>query len=343
MGAVRDVETAEAPAEKEAPDRKYVHTGAGGCSHAQTCPPRSSVRVRTWRVHEKNPERSMRSNLAIQTEDAPARLQVYDSKNRGPIALEELRGLLQYRDLIYQLVRRDLVSRYKRSALGIAWTMLYPLGMMTVLSIVFSQLFRSVHGYPAYILAGLIAWNFFSQTTSAAMSQMVWGSALLNRIYMPRTAMVVSAIGTGLINVALSLVPLFLITLAVGLPLRLSVLFLPVAVLLLAAFALGVGLLLSAWAIYFPDIAEMYGVGLVAWMYLTPIIYPVETIPEKYRYWFFHLNPMYYLVQIFRTPLYEGVLPDWQLIAVGAVIAVFTLILGWMVFCSRADEFAYRA
>lgn len=268
---------------------------------------------------------------------------LYDSRGRGPVALEELHGLFNYRDLIFQLVRRDLVSRYKRSFLGIAWTMLNPLGTMVVMTVVFSQLFHAVRGYPAYILSGLIAWTFFSQTTLAAMGQMVWGSSLLNRIYLPRTALVVSAIGTGIVNITLSLVPLLLITVVVGLPLRWSILFLPVSALLLASFALGVGLVLSAWAIYFPDVAEMYAVALTAWMYLTPIIYPLETIPERYRFWFYHLNPMYYLVQIFRKPIYEGVLPGWPLLAAGTLIALVTLAVGWLLFCSRADEFAYRA
>jgi ABC-2 type transport system permease protein len=278
----------------------------------------------------------------MQGETLNAKTQIYDSLKRGPVAWEELRGLLQYKDLIYQLVRRDVVSRYKRSALGIAWTMLYPLGMMIVLTVVFAQLFHTVQGYPAYILCGLVAWNFFSQTTSAAMAQMVWGSSLLQRIYMPRTAFVVSAIGTGLVNLALSLVPLFLIVLVVGLPLRWTMLFLPVSVVLLAAFSLGVGLLFSAWAIYFPDVAEMYQVALIAWLYLTPIIYPVEVIPETYRFWFLHLNPMYYMVQLFRKPIYEGALPTGPLVAAAAAIAFITLVVGWFVFTSRADEFTYR-
>jgi ABC-type polysaccharide/polyol phosphate export permease len=112
---------------------------------------------------------------------------------------------------------------------------------------------------------------------------------------------------------------------------------------LLAAFALGVGLLLSAWAIYFPDIVEMYKVGLVAWMYLTPVIYPAEIVPENYRFWLLHLNPLYYLVTIFRQPAYEGTLPSAQILATGAGIALLTLVIGWIVFASRADEFTYRA
>ncbi len=270
------------------------------------------------------------------------RSQVYDSLKRGPVALEELHGLIRYRDLLYQLVRRDLVSRYKRSALGIAWTMLHPLGMMIILTVVFSQLFRSVEGYPAYVLSGLMAWNFFSQTTTAAMTQMVWGSTLLHRIYLPRTAFVVSAIGTGLVNLVLALVPLLLVVILSGLPLRWPILFLPVSMLLLAAFSLGVGLLFSAWAIYFPDVAEMYQIVLIAWMYLTPVIYPEEMIPASYRYWFFHLNPMYYMVQVFRRPVYEGVLPTPALLLGSALIAFGTLAVGWMVFSSRADEFTYR-
>lgn len=269
-------------------------------------------------------------------------LQVYDSQKRGPLALEELRGLWRFRDLIYQLVRRDIVSRYKRSVLGIAWTLLNPLGMMVILTVVFSQLFKSVPGYPAYILSGLVAWNFFSQGTSAAMIQMVWGSSLLQRIYLPRTAFVVSAIGTGLVNLVLALVPLILIVLLVGLPLRLTVLFLPIPILLLAAFSLGIGLLFSAWAIYFPDVSEMYQVALIAWLYLTPIIYPEEIIPPTYRFWVLHLNPMYYLVKVFRQPVYEGALPSASLLATAALIAGLTLLVGWIVFSSRADEFTYR-
>lgn len=276
--------------------------------------------------------------MELRTQRSP----IYDSLKRGPVALEELRGLIEYRDLIYQLVRRDIVSRYKRSALGIAWTMLNPLGMMVILTLVFAQLFHRVQGYPAYVLSGLVAWNFFSQTTSAAMSQMVWGSTLLHRIYLPRTSFVVAAVGTGLVNLVLALVPLILITVLVGLPLRWTVAILPISIVLLTAFSLGVGLLLSAWAIYFPDVAEMYQIVLIAWLYLTPIIYPEEMIPLSYRYWFFHLNPMYYLVQLFRLPVYQGVLPSPGLLLGGTFVAFFTLALGWFVFSARADEFTYR-
>jgi ABC-type polysaccharide/polyol phosphate export permease len=275
--------------------------------------------------------------------DFTKKTMIYDSAKRVSPALEELRGIFQYRDLIYQLVRRDIVTRYKRSVLGIAWTMLQPLGMMIIMTVVFSNLFQSVEGYPTYILSGLIAWTFFSQTTTATIHHVVWGGALFRRIYLPHTSFAVSAISTGMVNLALSLVPLIVIMLATGRAVHWSTLFVPVAMVLLAAFALGVGLILSALGVYFPDVVEMYQIVLTAWMYLTPIIYPEEILPEGYRSWITNLNPMYHMIRIFRKPLYDGILPAWHEMAIAGVIALATLTIGWLFFSSKADEFAYRA
>jgi ABC-type polysaccharide/polyol phosphate export permease len=267
---------------------------------------------------------------------------VYDSKKRAPVFFEELSGILKYRDLIFQLVRRDIVTRYKRSVLGIAWTMLNPLGMMLILTLVFSKLFLSVQQYPSYLLSGLIAWNFFSQTTTAALTQNVWGASLLHRIYLPRSSFTVSAIGTGLANLVLSIVPLIIIMLVTRTPIHLSILFLPYAILVLAAFTLGIALLFSSLAVFFPDIIEMYQVAITAWMYLTPVIYPEAIIPSSYRVWMIGLNPMYYLIQIFRLSIYEGILPPLHTLLIGTGIALFTLILGWAVFTHNADQLNYR-
>ncbi len=269
--------------------------------------------------------------------------EIYDSARRGNSALEELRGVFQYRDLIFQLVRRDIVARYKRSVLGVAWTMLQPLGMMVVMTLVFSRLFHQIQGYPAYVLSGLITWTFFSQTTTASIQQMVWGGALLNRIYLPRTSFSISAIGTGLVNLAISIIPLVVIVLVLRLPLTVNILFIPISMLLLASFALGVGLLLSTLAVNFPDVSEMYQIILMAWMYFTPVIYPESMIPPEYQRWMFTLNPMYHLVKLFRAPIYEGKLPDPQSLLMGTVISLVTLIVGWIVFSRAADRFAYKA
>ena len=135
--------------------------------------------------------------------------------------------------------------------------------------------------------------------------------------------------------------PLFLITLLTGAPLTWAVLWLPVPMLLMACFALGVGLLLSTVAISFPDVVEMYQVLLTAWYFLTPIIYPLSALPESAR-WLMNLNPAYHLVEAFRAPVYAGAGPDPGALFVAAATAALALIAGWFVFTSVADEIPAR-
>ncbi|MCE1255101.1 MAG: ABC transporter permease [Anaerolineae bacterium] len=266
----------------------------------------------------------------------------FDSTNRGPLFLEELIGIYKYRELVIQFVRRDVITRYKRSALGFAWTMLNPLGTMLILTFVFSNLFHAVQGYPIYILSGIIAWTFFSQTTTASLTQNVLGAPLLHKIYLPRTTFTVSAIGTGIVNLVLSIVPLLLIIFLMGFPFHITFFFIPLSIIILAAFALGVGLLFSTIALFFPDVVEMYQIALTAWMYMTPIFYPIDIIPEPQRQWLIMFNPMYYLVEVFRQPIYDGILPSWQIFNTAAIIAFTTLVTGWVVFSWKANEFTYR-
>ena len=267
---------------------------------------------------------------------------VYDAKNKSAKPFEELRQAYNYRYLISQLLRRDIVTRYKRSFLGIGWTMLNPLGTMIVLSIAFSQVFKMTEGYPAYVLSGLMAWNFFSQTTYASMVNLVWGGGLLKRIYMPRTSFALAAIGTGLVNTILTIIPMLIVMLIINVPVRMSVLFIPIPLLLLAFFSLGFGLILSTLAVYFPDVAEMYQIVLTAWMYLTPIIYPEEILPGNIHFLISTFNPMYGLVKLFRIPIFYGRLPTMEEFIFPAVIAILFFVVGWFFFSLKSDEFAYR-
>ncbi len=266
---------------------------------------------------------------------------IYDSARRGVPALEELRELLRYRNLLLQIVRRDVVTRYKRSMLGIAWTMLNPLGTTLVLTIVFSEVFGTEQSYAAYVICGLMPWLFFAQTTNACMVGLIWGGSLLNRIYIPRTIFAVSAIGTGLVNLLISLFPILLVTVLSGIPITAAVLLLPVAVLFLAMFSLGLGLILSAIAIRFADVTDMYQIVLTAWMYLSPVIFRVEMIPQKYH-WIVRINPMFYLINYFRAFIYNGQIPSLEDTLLVCGISLVSLLLGWFFFTRRADEFAYR-
>ena len=267
--------------------------------------------------------------------------QFYDStKSKNP-ALDEIKEILKFKDLIAQLVRRDIVTRYKRSSLGIIWTMLNPLGTMIIMSIVFSRLFDVRGAYPAFIITNLVAWNFFAQTTAATLINMIWGSDLFQRIYLPRTSLVISTIGTGIINILFSLVPLAVIYLFTKTPVSETFILLPIAILFLAAFALGFSLILSAIGVFFPDVSEMYPIVLTAWMYLTPIIYPEEMIADVLNGWLLYLNPLYHLIKFFRLVTFDGLYPTTQEFITALVLSFGVLIIGWIFFTRQAKKFAY--
>ena len=268
--------------------------------------------------------------------------EVYDSSQRPHPFIDELLSLLKYRELIYQFTARSITARYKRSVIGVAWTMLNPLMTMIVLTLVFSQLFRwNVPNYPIYVLSGLIIWNFFSHTTSSAMGEMIWSGGLLNRIFVPKSVFAVSAVGTGLVNLGLSLIPLLLIMIVLGTKITPAILVLPFSILLLSIFSLGVGLILATAVVYFADMIPVYEVILTIWFYATPIIYPIEVVPENLL-WLFRLNPMLYLLQIFRDPLFLGVVPEWPVWAIAAGFAFTAFLAGGLIFTARSNEYAYR-
>jgi ABC-type polysaccharide/polyol phosphate export permease len=276
------------------------------------------------------------------TELNSAKSLIYDSSHSRRRLVEDALELARYRDLVASLVRRDLTVRYKRSVLGFLWTMLNPLLMMIVLTIVFSTFFRfPVEHYAVYLLSGVLLWNFISQSTTQAIHSLVWGSNLIQKIYLPKSVFIFSSILVGLVNLALALIPLALILLVTGHGFSLALLFLPIPMLLTAVFALGVGLFVSALAVFFADIADIYQLVLTILMYLTPIFYPADIVPEKYQL-LLHLNPIYYLTEVFRSPIYAGRLPALDTLVYASLLAVGMFLVGWGFFTSKSDEFAYR-
>jgi ABC-type polysaccharide/polyol phosphate export permease len=266
----------------------------------------------------------------------------YDSDAARSPALHELRELWRYRDLLRLLVSNSVKTRYKRSTLGVLWTLLNPLLNTLVLVVVFAQLFRfQVDNYPIYLLVGLLFWNFFAQTTTQAMNTLIWGSSLLKRIYIPRTIFAVAVLGNGLVNFLLALIPLAVVMLVMRHPFTPALLFLPVSILLMAMFTLGLALFLSTLAVFFADVVEMYGILLTVWFYLTPIIYPLEVVPATFAP-LLRLNPMLYMLELFRAPVYQGALPSPAVIILSAALAFLSLLIGWLVFTRQVNEFAYR-
>jgi ABC-2 type transport system permease protein len=266
---------------------------------------------------------------------------VYDSARRPPRWIEEATQLWRYRGLVHELVIRDIKVRYKRSVLGILWTMLTPLLNMVALTLVFSAILKqAIENYPVYFMAGSIFWTFFSQTTSSAASQSMASNELAKRMFVPRSVFIASAVGGGLVNLALSIVPLIAILLVTGFPIHATWAFLPVSVLIATLFTAGVSLMLFTVASRFADIREMYTVIIQIWFFLTPIVYHPSIVPFRYRLALW-LNPMYYLIQVFRKPIYDGVIPSAALLGGSFGLSVAVLVTGWVYFCHRSDNMAY--
>ena len=268
---------------------------------------------------------------------------VYDSARDDGTMGAMVREVIRYRDLLRLLVGTNIKTRYKRSLLGVVWTLLNPLLTMIVMTIAFSALFRfSLPNYPVYVLSGLVLWGFFQQSTTQAMESVVWGSALLKKVYIPAAVFPIAAIGTGLVNLGLSLAPILLIMLVLKASFTWALLFVPVGVGLLALFCLGLGLMVASIAVFFSDVVEMYGVLLRIWFYLTPVMYPKEILPERFA-WIIDINPMYHFMLCWRDPIYRGVLPPTHSILLAAAWSAATLVAGWWIFARQSHQIALRA
>ena len=256
--------------------------------------------------------------------------------------MEEAKSLWAYRNLVAELVGRDIKVRYKRSVLGVAWSMLSPLLSMAALTIACSALLKQqIANYPAYFLAGSVFWNFFSQATAHAASLTADASEISRRIYVPRSVFVASAVGVALVNLLYSLVPLLVILLLTGQPIRLSWLFLPVSILVAVLFTAGVGLVVFTLASRFVDVKETYLVLLSTLFFLTPIVYTPAVLAPKYRL-IVRLNPLTYLVEMFRAPLYDGWLPGPNTLGFSLLAGVLSLVVGWLFYAAKIEDYGTR-
>jgi ABC-type polysaccharide/polyol phosphate export permease len=253
-----------------------------------------------------------------------------------------MRQLFGYRDLIVTLVLRELKVRYRRSTIGFVWTMLQPLLMMLVLTMVFSQIFRfaGLYNYPVFVLAGLLFWNFFSQTIVSSMTSLKGNAGLLQKLPVPKAVFPIATVISGLINMVFAMVPLFLILIFTGHPLTPALFFLPVAILVAALFALGAGLLLAPMAVFFVDVIELVGVILTLLLYLTPVMYPMSIVPENLR-WLVRLNPIRSILEIFRDPIYFGKVPPFAHLVVATGLALLFLVVGAIVFRRSSDRIPF--
>lgn len=252
-------------------------------------------------------------------------------------------NLKKYSFLLQQLVARDFKVKYKRSVLGIVWSLLYPLLTMAVMAIVFSNVFKfSTPGvsYLAYLLTGLVMFNYFSEASNLSMSSVVANFSLLNKIYIPKYIFPLSKCLFVGINFLLTLIPLYIVLLATGTGVNILHVFLPYAYLCLFMFTLGMGFILAAVSVFLRDMFYIYGIIIMMWTYLTPIMYDISTISPKLQI-ILRLNPLYHYITFAREIILYGRMPEPALWITCIASSVIILLIGILVFKKTQDKFIY--
>ncbi len=249
-------------------------------------------------------------------------------------------GLFRYRSLIKQLVIKDLKLKYRRSFLGYVWSVLNPLLVMIVMYLVFSQMFRvEIANYPAYLVIGQTLFTFMTEATNQAIFSITGNSTLLKKVYVPKYIFTLSKVTSSLVNLLFSMGAMVVVFILTGVSFSAYMLLLPVVLVELYVFSLGLGLFLAQAAVFFRDIQYIYSVLTTAWMYLTPLFYPMEQLPENMQASIRTFNPMYHYVTQFRTLVLEQCIPDMASVAYGGSLAFAFLILGTYAFLRSQDKF----
>lgn len=254
-----------------------------------------------------------------------------------------LANFKKYSFLLQQLISRDFKVKYKRSILGVVWSLLYPLLTMAVMAIVFSNVFKfSTPGvnYLVYLMSGLVMFNYFSEASNLAMSSVVANFSLLNKIYIPKYIFPLSKCLFVGINFLLTLIPLYLIIFVTGTGINIFHLLLPFAFLCLFMFTLGMGLILATISVFLRDMFYIYGILIMTWTYLTPIMYDITLISAKLQP-FLKLNPLYHYINFAREIILYNRMPQPFTWAVCLISSVLVLILGMIVFKKNQDKFIY--
>jgi len=288
---------------------------------------------------------SGRSNRRAGMPSDPISGEAPSNKGRLGDVVSVFRELWHYRDLLRSLVSRDLAVRYRRSALGFVWSLLNPLLMMLVFTIVFQVVKpQSVRNYPLFVLAGMLPWNFLAGAISGATRSVTGNAHLIDKVYFPREILPLSVVIANLVN--------FLLSLAVFLPLALLlgarwngwIFALPLVILIEVMIVTGISMMLAALNVFYRDTEQVLEVALTAWFFLTPVFYELELLPNQFLgidVWrlVYTLNPMATLVTDYRyVMLYETPIIRHTLIPF--LIGIALLGAGWWAFRRVAPAFA---
>lgn len=270
---------------------------------------------------------------------------------------QALRDLLRYRELIESLVVRDLKVRYKHSLLGFFWSLLNPLLLMLVFTVVFTIMIpnMAIPKFPVFVLCALLPWSFFTSSVMGGIHSIVQNGHLIKKVHFPREILPIATVFSNFTNFLLALPVLFLLIILFRVPLTVWLIYLPIIMVVQLAFTIGVTLFLSALNVFYRDIGMIMEVLIQAWFFLTPVFYPAEIIPEWATLWnialpvrrlTYILNPMASIIASYRSVLYGSIdgsppiQPAFDFFSRTVVTAFLVLCVGYAVFAHYSRRFA---
>lgn len=240
---------------------------------------------------------------------------------------------------VSSLVSRDFKLKYRRSFLGVLWSVLNPLLMMCVLTVVFSTMFRfNIEHYPLYVILGNVLFSLMSDSTSGAMYSILESSSLIKKIRIEKLIFPVEKVLFQLVNFCISLIAVAIVMIVLQVAPQPSLIALPILLVYVTLFSAGIGLALAALAVFFRDICHLWGVVITAWMYATPLFYSIELLPE-WALPIMQANPMYHYVTYFRDIVLAGTVPGLSenLLCLGMGVVAFAI--GLLIFRKTEKKF----
>jgi lipopolysaccharide transport system permease protein len=263
--------------------------------------------------------------------------------------INRIAEVYHYRELIRNLVIRDLKVRYKNSVLGILWSLLNPLLMTIVFTVVFTLMLRNdTPNYPVFFMCGYLPWSFLSESVVGGTNSIVGNAHLIKKVYFPREVLPLSDVLSGLVNFLLALIVLFGMILVFRVGLTASVLLLPVVIVAQVLFSLGLVFFLSTANVFYRDTQHIMQVVMQAWFFLTPIFYPIDIIPESatvlgitidLQLWVRRLNPMASLIASYRDILLRGAVPGLDFLFRTVITCLAVFVIGYLIFCRYSKVF----
>lgn len=259
--------------------------------------------------------------------------------------ITEIKAVIKWRELLWQMVGREVKARYKQSILGYFWVLLNPLAQMLVMSFAFSLILRIPTNssenipYSLFLFVALLPWNLFANSLSFSAGSLVNSGALISKIYFPRTILVLSTIIAKIIDFCFALIILVVFMIAYRIPITVNIFWVLPLFFIQQIFTLGLSLFFAAANLLYRDIQYLLNMVLLLWMYATPVFYPADLVPDQYRL-IFQLNPMSVIINAYRQVILGGGEPKYTSLLVALVVSIIFLLLGFSYFKSREKIFA---